>query len=200
MDFIELTGQSCVGKTSFLSRKVLDGDDIELKAFKLGYKIEKIIIFFWGIIYLGLSKTVILLYWSFKEDANLIFRLNIFRNAVTKVGIFSTLMKKQSNTSSLLLVDEGLSHLPFLFLNTETPKVLSLISEELKNINVIFLKSPGSGVIKERLKSRGHQRLRFLSLNAFIRRNDEIEDILIKRYSDVYVSYQDATARAADTG
>ena len=200
MDFIELTGQSCAGKTSFLSRKVLDGDGIELKAYKLGYKSEKIITFFRGTIYLGLSKTVILLYWSFKEEANLLFRLNIFRNAVTKVGIFSTLIKKKSNTSSVLLVDEGLSHLPFLFLNTETPRVLSLISEELKNINVIFLKSPGFEVIKERLKIRGHKRLKFLSLNTFIRRNDEIEDILIKRYSDLCVSCQDVTARAADTG
>ena len=50
---------------------------------------------------------------------------------------------------------------------------------------MIILKSPGLDVIKDRLKNRGHKRLRFLSLDTFIEMNCKIESLLLRRYSEL---------------
>jgi hypothetical protein len=59
------------------------------------------------------------------------------------------------------------------------------MSEELKKIDVTFLRAPGNEVIKERLQNRGHKRLKFTSLQTFIKRNNEIEGFLLKRYPNL---------------
>tara|TARA_Y100001970_G_scaffold294340_1_gene451021 strand:- start:3943 stop:4521 length:579 start_codon:yes stop_codon:yes gene_type:complete len=182
MNFIEITGQPCAGKTSFISGGILG--DKEFKSYKQGNLI-KTLNFFRGVLYLDLSRLQILLTWSFKEEVSFFFKLNIFRNAVSKFGVFSFLGNKSQNFSTLVLVDEGLSHLPFLFLNTDTETILNLLREELEKIQVIILKSPNYEVIQERLKSRGHKRLKFLPLSEFIKKNNKIEDLLLSRYSEL---------------
>ena len=182
MNFIEITGQPCTGKTSFISAGILEG--IEFKPYKQGNLI-KILNFLRGVLYLDLSRLQILLTWSFEEEVSFFFKLNIFRNAVSKFGVFSFLGNKSQNFSTLVLVDEGLSHLPFLFLNTDTETILNLLREELEKIQVIILKSPNYEVIQERLKSRGHKRLVFLPLSEFIKKNNKIEDLLLSRYSEL---------------
>ena len=182
MNFIEITGQPCTGKTSFISAGILEG--IEFKPYKQGNLI-KILNFLRGVLYLDLSRLQILLTWSFEEEVSFFFKLNIFRNAVSKFGVFSFLGNKSQNFSTLVLVDEGLSHLPFLFLNTDTETISNLLREELEKIQVIILKSPNYEVIQERLKSRGHKRLVFLPLSEFIKKNNKIEDLLLSRYSEL---------------
>ena len=136
MTFIEITGQSCSGKSSFVAKKVMISKELDI------YKqsnLAKLFIFFYGIYYLGLKRTKVLFSWSLKEDASLFFRINVFRNAVSKFGIFQDLNTSPSG-SFLKIVDEGLSHLPFLFLNTDTELVVGFISNELRKVNVRFLK------------------------------------------------------------
>ena len=92
------------------------------------------------------------------------------------------LKKNYIDSEQIMIVDEGISHLPFLFQNTETHLVLELLTSELSDIEVIFLPNPGSSTIKERLKSRGHKRLKYLNVDSFMSRNRDIECYLIDQY------------------
>ena len=182
MTFIEITGQPCAGKSSFIAQEVMIGKEIHI--YEQTHLI-KMFSLFAGIKYLGFQRTKVLLSWSLKENASFFFRINVFRNAVLKFGIFQNLNTSTLEGSSRYLVDEGLSHLSFLFLNTDTQQVVDFISDELRRVNVQFLKSPGYDVIQDRLVSRDHKRLKFLSVTCFAERNQEIEDILLNLYPNL---------------
>ena len=178
MNLIEITGQPCAGKTSFVLNTLLDN---EVKPFT-NKSFYKIYYFFLGVIFLGLKKTKILFSWSLIEDVPFYFKINIFFNAVSKFGIFSYIHKSKNNNSMKILVDEGISHLPFLFLKTDTKEVIDFITFGLRKTIVIYLSSPGHDIILNRLLNRGHKRLKFLLLNSFTNRNREIENILLSNY------------------
>lgn len=182
MIFIEITGQPCAGKSSFIAQEVKRFKDIHIH--KQIFP-KNILNFVTGIKYLGFQRIKVLFSWSLKENASFFFRINVFRNAVLKFGIFCNYNTSAKTDSNKSLVDEGLSHLPFLFLKTDTQQVVDFISNELKRVNVRFLKSPGIDVIHERLLSRGHKRLKFLSVTHFSERNKEIEDILLDLYPNM---------------
>ena len=178
MNLVEITGQPCSGKSTLLNTYTFDG--IKPQVYKQGLFL-KLINFIRGLIYLRL-KIHLLLSWSLKEQGSFAFRMNIFRNAVSKFGIFVDLKKNYIDSGQIMIVDEGISHLPFLFQNTETHLVLELLRSELSDIEVIFLPNPGSSTIKERLKSRGHKRLKYLNVDSFMSRNRDIECYLIDQY------------------
>ena len=179
MNYVEITGQPCSGKTTFLA-----GNSVfDLKRQVLCQNsLSRILNFFRGVLYLGIGRLMILLAWSKKEEVSFLFRLNIFRNAVSKFGVFKYLKDEKTDSKSTNVVDEGISHLPFLFQNTHSSLILDFISGELTNIGVIFLKSPGKEELIKRLKKRGHKRLRFLSVDEFVVTNNKIETYLIHRY------------------
>ena len=174
MNLVEITGQPCSGKSTLLNTYTFDG--IKPQVYKQGLFL-KVINFMRGLIYLR-SKIRLLLSWSLKEQGSFAFRINIFRNAV----IFVDLKTNYTDSRQTMIVDEGISHLPFLFQNTETHFVLDLLMSELSDIEVIFLPNPGSSTIKERLKSRGHKRLKYLNVDSFMSRNRDIECHLIDQY------------------
>ena len=181
MSFIEITGQPCSGKTSFIASEV-SGKKVNF--FKLGF-FRQIFYFFSGINFLGFSRTKVLFYWSLCEDAPLYFRMNVFRNAASKFGVFSSLQKSINNNVSKFIVDEGVSHLPFLFLKTDTRLIIEFIASELQITDVHYLSSPGYDVIHQRLLARGHKRLKFLYLSSFTTRIGEIEGILLSQYPNL---------------
>lgn len=179
MNYVEITGQPCSGKTTLIAgnsvfdfkRKVLCQNSL-----------SRILNFFRGVVYLGIGRLMILWAWSKKEEVSFLFRLNIFRNAVSKFGVFKYLKEEKTDSKNTNVVDEGISHLPFLFQNTHSSLILDFISGELTNIGVIFLRSPGKEELIKRLKKRGHKRLRFFSVDEFVVRNNKIETYLIHRY------------------
>ena len=179
MNFIEITGQPCSGKTTFLNSYTFDGIKPQIYKQRM---VLKLMNFIRGAIYLR-SKISHLLVWSLKEQGSFAFKLNIFRNAVSKFGIFVDLKKTYRSSKHIMIVDEGISHLPFLFQNTKTKDVLRMFISELKDVEVIFLASPGTSIIKERLLSRGHKRLKYLGLDSFVSRNSDIESLLINKYA-----------------
>jgi hypothetical protein len=178
MSYTEITGQPCAGKSSFMNREKSNNEAI---VFKQGIA-RKIFYFLCGLYFLNLSRSKVLFFWSMLEQAPLYFRINIFFNAVSKFGIFFYLQSSSANNHEDILVDEGISHLPFLFLNSDTIKVVDFISNELQQTNVHYLNSPGSGLIEQRLTIRGHKRLNFLLLSAFVNRINEIEHNLLSEY------------------
>lgn len=175
MATIVITGQPCSGKSTYISNELKTHENTMSKNPSHDSRIYH---FFSGIKYLGIFKAEQLLIWSFKEKATFTFKLNLFRSAVSKFGG----LNNSSSNVHRFLIDEGIAHLPFLFLKTNTEKVVDLIFDELKDANVILLKTPGLNTIHERLHKRGHKRLKFLSVSDFAKRNEEIEDILIRLY------------------
>ena len=53
-----------------------------------------------GINFLGLTRAKILFYWSLDEDAPIYFKMNIFRNAVSKFGIFLSFQTQINNNDA----------------------------------------------------------------------------------------------------
>ena len=187
MNTIEITGQPCSGKSTYVDKISPANKDFLTKS---GIFIRKIYFFILGVIYLKSSRIKKLLKWSLKERAPVYFRLNIFRNAIIKFGMFKKNFESKSQINNNFILDEGISHLPFLFLETETTTLLEFIINELCRVNVIFLKSPGSDEIKARLQNRGHKRLQFISLTDFVDRNKEIEKVLIHSYSKLCLDFK----------
>lgn len=179
MNYVEITGQPCSGKTTLVEGNSVFDFKRQVVCQNL---LSRILNFFRGVLYLGIGRLMILLAWSKKEEVSFLFRLNIFRNAVSKFGVFKYLNEKKTDSKITSLVDEGISHLPFLFQNTHSSFILDFISAELSNIGVIFLRSPGKEELTKRLKKRGHKRLRFLSIDEFVVRNNKIETYLIHLY------------------
>lgn len=182
LNVIEITGQACAGKTRYIRRRIGEEEHVVLAG---GGRLNKLFYSASGFKYLGLSRVAKLCLWSLKESAPYYFRLNIFINAVSKFGFISIAETPELSPHQIFLRDEGISHLPFLFLNTDTELVVDFIRSEIKNIDINFLKSPGCRVIQDRLGNRGHKRLQFISPSFFVQRNDEIEKTLLNLYPNL---------------
>ncbi len=178
MSFIEITGQPCAGKSTILTKNKLDNVTRHIK----NRFPRKILYFLLGINTLGLQRSKVLFHWSLAENAPFLFKLNIFLNCVSKFGIFYRFQKPAKDKGLRFLVDEGISHIPFLFLEVDPKIVINFISDELKMINVYFLCSPEKDVIQTRLLSRGHKRLKFMPLSTFTGRIQKIEKVLLSEY------------------
>jgi broad-specificity NMP kinase len=178
MSFIEITGQPCAGKSTILNKI---SQDYVIRHIKNRFP-KKILYFLSGINFLGLQRLKILLGWSLAENASSLFKINIFFNCVSKFGIFHQHQKSTKYQDLKIVVDEGISHIPFLFLETDSKIVTNFISDELQMINVYILRSPEQDIIQARLLSRGHKRLQFIALSTFTDRIQEIEKVLLSQY------------------
>jgi len=180
LKILEVTGQPGSGK-SYCIKNLIEADN---RYIDMPFGImARLGAFFSGMTRLGIKRCKTLWVWSFREICPTYFKLVIFFNAVSKFGRLPN--SGNINDASTLLVDEGISHLPFLFLNTDAELVIDFLRSEIKYIHIYFLKSPGFRVIQDRLGSRGHKRLQFMSMTFFIHRNDEIEKTLLNVYPNL---------------
>ena len=85
MNYLEITGQPCSGKTTLVEGNTVFDFKRQVVCQNL---LSRILNFFRGVLYLGIGRLMILLAWSKKEEVSFLFRLNIFRNAVSKFGVF----------------------------------------------------------------------------------------------------------------
>jgi hypothetical protein len=183
LGIVEVTGQPASGKSHYI--KNLRNTDKKYNEISIQI-IARLLYFYRGIRRLGMKRCMKLLAWSLKESCPNYYKLSIFFNAVSKFG--RPFSNDNMSNDSILLVDEGISHIPFLFLNTDTKEVVKFLDKELSLINIHFLKSPNASVIKKRIISRGHKRLDFLPVDSFVKRNNEIEKILINSYNILALS------------
>ena len=178
----EVTGQPCSGKTnyihSFSSRE-------EYYLFT-DAKIERFINFIFGFFYLGIIRSFVLYKWCMKESVPFYFKVVIFLNAISKFGfVFESKKFKDKKNRKSLLVDEGISHLPFLLQQTNPKSVINFIENELRSVEIIFIRSPDLITLRERMLSRGHKRLAFIGIDEFLKKNAEIELCLLERYPTI---------------
>ncbi|MEK9779853.1 MAG: hypothetical protein VW894_00030 [Gammaproteobacteria bacterium] len=186
MKIIEISGQPCAGKSTLVT-SLYTFNNLDF-IYNPGFT-RKLINFFKGIKYLGFNRLHTIFIWSLDENASIFFRLNIFRNAVTKFGVFQNLSSLKHSINCQIFIDEGISHLPFLFPNQQSLEVINFISPELQEIIVWFIESPEEDLLKERLLERGHKRLRFLSISNFLKKNMIIENIILKHYSNLCLDF-----------
>tara|TARA_B100000963_G_scaffold344664_1_gene347746 strand:+ start:197 stop:775 length:579 start_codon:yes stop_codon:yes gene_type:complete len=178
--YIEISGQACCGKSYHVSRIENENNISFVNTYP-----KKIIYFFIGGFFLGLRKLLKLYSFSNREKVPYFFKINIFINAVSKFGLKCVILKEKSLYNKTITVDEGISHLPFLFLNTNSSEIIDFIKDFIESVEVHFIKSPGFNEILTRMDKRGHKRLNFISSYDFIKKNHEIELVLLDQYPKI---------------
>ncbi|MEZ9982328.1 hypothetical protein AB4401_21800, partial [Vibrio cyclitrophicus] len=111
---VEITGLPCSGKSYFCN-------DIDFFLNKKKSSFIKSLLFeikylFIGFCFLNISTIYALLIFCLHEKAPLNYRLKIFRNVIKKFGVY----KNFRDLSCGGYIDEGISHIPFNFLNSNT--------------------------------------------------------------------------------
>ena len=168
---IEVTGISGIGKTTFINN--LKGKYIPYCSIKSRHKFFAFISFF-------LLKIVSIrqIIWMFNcsissNHISIIFKLNIFRNLLLKFIRFEAAFHASASLSRIVLVDEGVSHIPFLIQDSKNlDKNLDYFFTEFKaflnQISLVVIDNDISDeVICNRLLLRGHKRLAGYSTKEF---------------------------------
>ncbi|MBF4280817.1 hypothetical protein EAY27_27455, partial [Vibrio anguillarum] len=155
---VEVTGPPCSGKSYYLK-----GEAHLLSKNKL----SKFYFFWVGGGTLSYSELILLIRLCSQEKVSFIFKLNIFYNALIKFGVFH----KSINNSNNNVVDEGISHLAFNFLEAKYTDLELLVKDRLPLVHVKIIVNIDDNILKERLLSRGHTRLRYYSIDNFLYKN-----------------------------
>ena len=106
--FIEVTGVPCCGKSTYLSELDITFEK-KFEPKNIYYEIRYLL---FGLLCLKLTEIFKFAILSYRENAPLMYRFNIFRNVVRKFGLDLHLQR----LSVELFVDEGITHIPFNFL------------------------------------------------------------------------------------
>ena len=146
--YYELTGPTCAGKSTLLRHD----PRVSVK--------PQTIKFISGIIFVLFNSPrgfVWLLRHCFKSDRSAYHRLRVFVNVFAK---FSTYLR-YSRQKKHLIVDEGVSHIPFILMlsNADIDEFLTIFSFVIKNIEIEFVRIE-SALLESRIISRGHKRIR----------------------------------------
>lgn len=180
----EITGLPCSGKSYFCN-------DIDGFLNKKKLSIVKAIFFeikllLLGIFFLKTSTLYAFLILCLHEKAPLTYRLKIFRNIIKKFGVY----KKFRYVVTGGYVDEGISHIPFNLLHSNTAEVINILRPYLSLINVKYIKVNSNTCLRERLTERGHERLVFLDVDEFIHLNRNVEITLLAIYPDFCLTFE----------
>lgn len=181
---IEITGIPCCGKSHFCDQeKVINSKSKNL--------LKKIVIDIYFVMrgggYLFSSNRCLkFMRLAYKECVPFSYKLKLFRNVCRKFGVFASI----KNCHQSGYVDEGVSHIPFNFLNSDSREVIKLIKHELQYLTVVLLPSPNDNILKERLKKRGHPRLMFCDIDSFIKLNQQVESFIKERYISTCLDFK----------
>jgi broad-specificity NMP kinase len=200
---IEISGVPGSGKTTFINniKKILpkgwsvfpiDSPSLPL----IGKLINKIKIIFYLFIFLLFEPRFSYQIIIYISDA----LKNISETTYTKFYLFINILFKighayfinKFNNKNGIIIDEGLSHIPFNFLsynsnhiNSDWIELMSFLKKLTKNINLVIINT-NKEEVKKRITNRGHKRLnKGIELNTFI----EMNFTLIKMIEDNSYSF-----------
>lgn len=187
MNILELTGVPCSGKSYILNvinesdnRSAIFSDHYLLE--ELGFKYENTFIriffaeswlFVWGSWEAGFRLCVCYFFSCLRLKLSLIRRINIYRNIMRKYGV-SHFSQQRKYDDSWLIVDEGISHIPYLFTGALNKRIEELFFKFPVGYNVTIVQLQGEPcTITERLSKRGHKRLqeKSVTLSEFVKNN-----------------------------
>ncbi|MFS1867042.1 hypothetical protein [Vibrio breoganii] len=181
---VEISGLPCSGKSYFCDSK--DGflNKKQSSIIKvIMFEVKYILL---GLLFLKFSVLRTFLSLCFKEKVPLKYKIKILRNVIKKFGIHSQFR----NVAVDGFIDEGISHIPFNFLNSNTSDVIDVIKPFLAQTNVKYIKAESDFQLKERLQQRGHDRLKFLSVSEFIALNRSVEVCVLSEYPNVCLTFE----------
>lgn len=198
MKIVELTGAPGSGKSTFAAAAnrsnaiVLFNREWLLRSFKLPVDSRipacvfyEIIMFYGGARHLRSIRLVRFLNVCYKANASWIRKINVFRSIVHKYAIHEYFSEVQDNR--YLLVDEGISHIPFLFagdLSNIDPQVLM---EFPRDHPWIVKLQVSQNLLENRIQMRGHKRVESTksAVVNFVSQNQEcdaLQDKLLAGY------------------
>jgi hypothetical protein len=175
MKVIEVTGEPCAGKSYFLRGM---GSESDVQVFKglarlsdEGSRLISLILVTTDFVRALWSNSIgwANILWLFKAsmgiEDNIFVKLNVFRNCVLKFYTYQVLTFHRGDKykwGNPVFVDEGISHIPFLFQNHRCKEVVleeyfRRFSLVISTLNVFLICTSADTV--ERLVIRGHKRV-----------------------------------------
>ena len=171
MKIIELTGEPCAGKSTYLNslskldhftlfcrQWLLNDLGITSKVNLLSPVIYELYMFYAGMRGIGHSR--LFYFWLATQKLNepVLRRINIFRNIIHKYAIHYRVANSKC-CEEYLVVDEGISHIPYLFTGgLDKIETSSLFNFPYEKPWIIKL-SLDIEIIISRLLKRGHKRI-----------------------------------------
>ena len=197
MRIVELTGQPCAGKSSFArASKALTGVvlfnrhwlfetfKIPVKSQIFGRFVYELLMMYGGV--RNIKFSVLLNYFvaCCKVRGSLYRKINIFRNILHKYAVHE--FAKRIEDDRILLVDEGLSHIPYIFSDCLDSLDSKLFLECLEKRPWVLNINSSNADIKYRIKSRGHKRAGKTShsINSFYEDNQKCSKLQNKLMKD----------------
>jgi hypothetical protein len=204
MNIIEITGSPCSGKSTLLKNiNVLD-NNISLHTVygnpyaknKLFYlNVQKLFFCLLGLCVTSNQLKKFLLGKIYSSESRFFHRLRLVFHTFLKLGRQSYLLKKTSEMN--ILIDEGISHIPFNLFLTEhdISKYLSLLPKEYKN-NKVYCLFESEPLLYARLEKRGHKRVvnREIALKDFIKKNNRVYNLIRIKYTIFFENYGESNS------
>lgn len=204
MNIIEITGSPCSGKSTLLeSINILDKNISVRTVYGNPYaknnvfyfNFQKLFFCFWGFYVTSNQLRTFLLGKIYTSESHFIHQLRLVLQTFLKFGRQSYLSKKTSDKS--ILLDEGISHIPFnLFLTeSEISEYLSLLPEEYKKIKVYCI-FESELLLCARLENRGHKRVanNEMAIKDFIKKNNTVYNLIRIQYKNFFENYGESNS------
>lgn len=160
----ELTGTPCAGK-SFLHKRGFFPDFALRRGLRCAFNFTDLCV---------ILKLFLL---ALREEVSLAYRLRIIFGITKKFLIFRSACRAKNK----VCIDEGVSHIPFNLLNTDPSVVVGLLKPYLNSISVVVV-TISDEVLRDRLLTRGHPRLKFCGVPKFIDDNRKVLNCLLSEY------------------
>lgn len=211
---IEITGSPGVGKSTIISQyykqaeheAIFFSDDLILEHFMLGTVAHRCFSKFMADVLLILiflrhfnkyKKFILYVKDTMRLTSETTYvKINVIRNVLLKIARFEFIRKQLSDR--IVIVDEGISHIPFNLINyaddkygaeakTKLESILAMVESQLKMINVIIIVRKQCDVL-DAVLTRGHKRINSKSLYTIDRFNN-YNSLLSKEYINMSDDY-----------
>lgn len=206
MGIIEITGSPCSGKSTILkSINVLDSNISFRRIYGNPYarsnvfylNVQKLFFCLLGLYETSNPLKKFLLRKIYSSESRFIHQLRLIFHTFLKLGRQSYLLKKPSDEN--ILIDEGISHIPFNLFLTESDisKYLSLLPNEYKK-NKVYCLFESEALLYTRLGKRGHKRLvnSDLAIKDFITKNNTVYHLIRIKYKHFFENYGESNSDA----
>lgn len=206
MDIIEITGSPCSGKSTILENiNVLESNisfrtiygNPYAKNYIFYQNVQKLFFCFLGFYVTSNQLKTFLLRKIYSSESHFIHQLRLVLQTFLKFGRQSYLLRTPSDKN--ILIDEGISHIPFNLLLTESDisKYLSLLPKEYKK-NKVYCLFESESLLYARLEKRGHKRVTNseMAIKDFITKNNTVYNLIRIKYKHFFENYGESNSAA----